>query len=292
MKRRILVVVVCLLFTLGICSVAYAKGGGGGGGSSAGNGGSHAGAAHSSSSGSGGSSGGENTGGQSKGGAEGSGNTAPASKSDVKGQEKKQAGEALKTRERVEVREKEKAAANTEPNVRVKGKDIKFDIPPVIKEGRILIPVRAIMNGLGANVTWDEASKTVTITKGDVTVVATLDSKVITVNGEEQTIDMPAQLISNRTFVPIRFVAQALNMNVNWDENNGTVDIGDNTDNSGTDTTGNSTDVTAGSGNSDTTTDGTSGTNTGDTTSGGTSGTEGTGDTSGSTTGTGTTGAN
>ncbi|MFZ5643727.1 MAG: copper amine oxidase N-terminal domain-containing protein [Bacillota bacterium] len=278
MKRRILVVIVCFLFTLGICSVAYAKGGGGsggkGGGGSAGNGGGKASISQSSSSVSGNSASGESAEGQAQEDAKDTGSTTAEGKGSVKKQEKKQAVKALETGENEETAGEEATNEETTggkgPKVRANGKNIKFDVPPVIKEGRTLIPVRAIMNGLGAEVAWDEAAKTVTITRGDVTVVVTLDSRVITVNGQEQAMDVPAQLISNRTFVPIRFIAQALNMNVDWDEDSGTVDIGDDTDNSGTDTSGDTGDGTEEPGDSDTTTDETSGTGGAEETSGGT----------------------
>jgi len=249
MKRRIFIAVLCLLFTIGVSSLAYAKAGGNGAsGKSGGNGGSKATAQKSSPSASSpsasvDSASDESTEGQAQDGVENSGDTDQPDKNQLKKQDKvqdkTQARDNLRIRERVEaeVGEGIETEAGEGPKVKLKGKDVKFNVPPVIKEGRTLIPVRAIMNGLGAEVTWDEAAKTVTIVRDGVTVVVTLDSRVITVNGEEQEMDVPAQLISNSTFVPIRFVAQALNMNVDWDEETGTVDIGDGTETTTDETT-------------------------------------------------------
>lgn len=103
----------------------------------------------------------------------------------------------------------------------------KFDTPPVVKEGRTLIPVRAITEGLGATVEWNGETKEVTIVKGDITIVIQLDSNVVTVNGEEVEIDVPAQAFSNRTYVPLRFIAETLGLKVSWDEETETIEISD-----------------------------------------------------------------
>lgn len=124
-------------------------------------------------------------------------------------------------------------AKKLEERIKVRGMNLKFDVPPVIKEGRTLIPVRAIMNGLGAAVEWDEVDKTVTITRADKTIILNLlpdpdtGMFIADVNGETLELDVPAQLISNRTFVPLRFVAQTLGETVDFDEETGEIDIGD-----------------------------------------------------------------
>ena len=124
-------------------------------------------------------------------------------------------------------------AKKLEERIKVRGMNLKFDVPPVIKEGRTLIPVRAIMNGLGAAVEWNAEEKTVTITREDKIIVLNLlpdpdtGKFTATVNGEAIELDVPAQLISNRTFVPLRFVAQTLGEAVNYDEETGEIDIGE-----------------------------------------------------------------
>jgi hypothetical protein len=110
------------------------------------------------------------------------------------------------------------------------GKELKFDVPPVIKYGRTLIPVRAVSNALGADVAWDGATGTVTITKDETVIVIKLGSNVATVNGVEVQLDAKPELISNRTLVPIRFIAETLKQNVEWDEDTGSVIIDDDDD--------------------------------------------------------------
>lgn len=110
-------------------------------------------------------------------------------------------------------------------SVIAKGTMIKFDTPPVVKEGRILIPVRALTEGFGATVTWDQAKQEVTIQRGEVKIVLQIGNNLAYVNGEEVKIDVPPETINNRTVVPLRFVNEKLGLKVNWDEDSETVEV-------------------------------------------------------------------
>ncbi|KXG75632.1 copper amine oxidase N-terminal domain-containing protein [Thermotalea metallivorans] len=112
-------------------------------------------------------------------------------------------------------------------NIFSKKGHLKFDVPPVIKQGRTLIPVRAIAEGFGAQVTWNGEEQKVIITKGDVEIVFQLADGKVFVNGEEKTIDVPAGLINNRTVVPLRFIAENLGLKVNYDGETGIIEIED-----------------------------------------------------------------
>jgi hypothetical protein len=100
--------------------------------------------------------------------------------------------------------------------VLVNGHPLESDLPPVIIEGRILIPVRAVSVALDADVVWDAVYNTITITRDDVEVILVIDEEGITVNGEPFSMDVPAQIFANRTFVPLRFIAIALGDDVEW----------------------------------------------------------------------------
>ncbi|NLX92002.1 MAG: copper amine oxidase N-terminal domain-containing protein [Firmicutes bacterium] len=134
--------------------------------------------------------------------------------------------EKAKGKEKVEKKEA-KDKIKKEIKLKVNGKPFFPDLPPVIKEGRTLIPVRAVINGLGASVEWDGEERKIIVSKGDITVELFIDEYVFYINGKKKELDVPAQLISNRTFVPLRFLALALNINVNYDEENDEVIIGD-----------------------------------------------------------------
>ncbi|QGG49422.1 copper amine oxidase N-terminal domain-containing protein [Heliorestis convoluta] len=107
----------------------------------------------------------------------------------------------------------------------VHGQRLTYDVPPVIREGRVLVPVRAITEGMGAQVDWNQESKLITITRDGVTVELSLDSSVIRVNGVEQVMDTAPSLYNNRTLVPLRFISIALGDRVLYDEETGEIDI-------------------------------------------------------------------
>lgn len=98
----------------------------------------------------------------------------------------------------------------------VNGVQPAFEVPPIIKDNRTLVPFRAIAEALGAEVKWDAETRTVTVSKGDATVQLTIGSNVALVNGQEISLDVPASIIQGRTLVPARFLANALGAKVDW----------------------------------------------------------------------------
>ena len=74
-------------------------------------------------------------------------------------------------------------------------------------------------------VNWNDVTQTVTSTKGDISIKLTIGSNKLYVNEKEIVLDVPAQLINSRTFVPVRAVAEAFMCNVDWDDQNKTVII-------------------------------------------------------------------
>ena len=100
-----------------------------------------------------------------------------------------------------------------------------FDVMPIIENGRVLVPMRAIFETLGATVLWDEAERTVTATKKETSIVLPVGKETAKVNDTEATLDAPAKIVDGRTLVPIRFVAEALGCRVDWDNDARTVII-------------------------------------------------------------------
>ncbi|MBB6217559.1 hypothetical protein HNQ80_003682 [Anaerosolibacter carboniphilus] len=110
-------------------------------------------------------------------------------------------------------------------NIYSKKGNFKFDVPPVIKQGRTLIPVRAITEGLGAEVKWNGEAQEVTIEKDGVVIIFNLKTGIVLVNGEEKELDVRPGMINNRTMVPLRFIAETLGLNVEYDKETGVIDI-------------------------------------------------------------------
>lgn len=94
---------------------------------------------------------------------------------------------------------------------------IQTDVPPTIVDGRTLVPMRAIFEALGAEVDWDGDTRTATGTLGEHTVVIQVGETEAQVDGETRTLDVPAQIIQNRTMVPARFISEAFGCSVTWD---------------------------------------------------------------------------
>ncbi|QHI72703.1 copper amine oxidase N-terminal domain-containing protein [Aminipila terrae] len=95
---------------------------------------------------------------------------------------------------------------------------VKFDVNPVVKDGRTLVPVRKIFEAMGMEVKWDEATKEISAEGEGATIKMKLDSCEAAVNNKEVTLDVPAQSINNRTLVPIRFISESLGYHVVWIE--------------------------------------------------------------------------
>ena len=115
--------------------------------------------------------------------------------------------------------------------VRVNDNYVDFDQPPAIVNDRTLVPVRAIFESMDIEVDWNADTRTVTATRGNTSISLTIDTNVINKTVDEETasieIDVPAQIIGNRTMVPARAVAQSFGASVNWDGKTRTVIIQD-----------------------------------------------------------------
>ena len=100
-----------------------------------------------------------------------------------------------------------------------------FDVLPVNENGRVLVPLRGIFESLGASLIWDDTTKSATAKRGGIEIKITLDSTTAYKNGEAVTLDVPAKIINGRFLVPVRFISEALDCRVKWDDNSKTVII-------------------------------------------------------------------
>ena len=92
-----------------------------------------------------------------------------------------------------------------------------YGSPATIVEGRTLVPLRAIFEALGASVEWDNVTRTVTSEKGADTISLTVGADTFYKNDEPIELDVPAQIINDRTMVPARAIAEAYGVGVEWD---------------------------------------------------------------------------
>ncbi|OZB93601.1 CotH kinase family protein [Paenibacillus sp. XY044] len=104
-------------------------------------------------------------------------------------------------------------------SVTLDGRTIAFpDQDPLQESGRVMVPVNAILEALGAEVTWDKTAKTVTAVLNDRKFVLKIGSSTATVNGTPLEIDAPAIIKSSRTLVPVRFISEGLGLTVDWNQ--------------------------------------------------------------------------
>lgn len=93
------------------------------------------------------------------------------------------------------------------------------EVPARITNGRTFVPLRFIVENMGANVHWDSKTSGIEIIKGGSKLKLTLDSKQINVNGKETAMDIAPYVDSGRTLVPVRFVSEYLGYRVGWESN-------------------------------------------------------------------------
>ncbi|HBC93684.1 MAG TPA: hypothetical protein DCZ10_12530 [Pelotomaculum sp.] len=104
------------------------------------------------------------------------------------------------------------------PTVTLDGKQLSFDVSPIIEDGRTLVPLRAIFEAMGATVNWDQDSQAATAVKGDTTVELKIGATTPTINGQVKQLDVPAKIIDGRTLAPLRFVGEAFGGTVEWNQ--------------------------------------------------------------------------
>lgn len=119
------------------------------------------------------------------------------------------------------------SAAKLSLRVELNGEKMSFpDAQPLVdKSNRVQVPVRFVSEALGAKVDWNSKTKKVTVDLNSNQIVLTLGKKAYTVNGKTKQMDTVALRKSDRTYVPLRFVSEALGAQVNWDSLNYMVSI-------------------------------------------------------------------
>lgn len=101
------------------------------------------------------------------------------------------------------------------------------DVAPYIKNSRTYVPIRFIAEELGFDVKWDAKTKKVTMSDGKSTVELTIGLKTMLVNGKKVKLDAPAEIKDQRTFVPLRAIAEAFGKKVEYSNDYRAVCIGD-----------------------------------------------------------------
>ena len=116
----------------------------------------------------------------------------------------------------------EKPMVKSGIEVYVAGEMVKFDSQPVSKNGRVLVPLRAIFEALKAEVKWDANTQTVTAMKDGKTVTLVMnkaEAKVMDgTNSSTIKLEVPASMQNGRTYVPLRFIGEAFGNKVDFEK--------------------------------------------------------------------------
>lgn len=96
---------------------------------------------------------------------------------------------------------------------------------PVIVDGRTLVPIRAILEALGGEVSWNADTRQATLSYGEDIIVLTIDSKTAYINDTASELDTAPVIINGRTMLPIRFIAEGFGFEVEWNSTDKTITI-------------------------------------------------------------------
>jgi 3D (Asp-Asp-Asp) domain-containing protein len=119
-------------------------------------------------------------------------------------------------------------AAESPIRVEVNGSEVQFpDAKPFVSpEGRTMVPVRFISTTLGYDVSWNESTQNISIQKDDHQIALDLNQQSVHVDGRKKIVDAAARVTNDRTYVPLRFVAETLGQPVYWEPIGQTAAIG------------------------------------------------------------------
>ena len=119
------------------------------------------------------------------------------------------------------------AAADMPVNftVIVEDKELTVDPQPFVVDNRTFVPLRALSEGLGADVQYDANTNIATITKDDVVLKLNFNTGSVTKNGTAIEINPAPRFVNYRTMVPVRFISEAFGNEVKWDAYTSTVQV-------------------------------------------------------------------
>lgn len=109
--------------------------------------------------------------------------------------------------------------------IEINGENIVSDVSPFIEKDRTLVPIRVISENLGYEVGWDNKTRKVTVKNKDKTIELVVGKKDVKIDDKVSTIDVPPMIKSERTFVPLRFISESFDNDVDWNNDTRTVKI-------------------------------------------------------------------
>lgn len=117
------------------------------------------------------------------------------------------------------------ASSNAPIKVFVDGKQLVFDVEPIMTNNTTLVQYTTVFKALGMKYTWNQQQKMITGYNDYVLMYVAIDNKTAWINGREVKMAVPAKVRNGRTLVPLRFISEATGAKVVWDGKQRTVTI-------------------------------------------------------------------
>lgn len=109
------------------------------------------------------------------------------------------------------------------PKIIIDDMIVNFETTPISKKGITLVPLEPIFKYFGAKVKYDSKDNSITAVKDNIFIRMHIDSELASINGKNIILDAPATMVDNNIMVPARFIAEAFNAKIDWDERTKTV---------------------------------------------------------------------
>ena len=120
-------------------------------------------------------------------------------------------------------------ASDASIQVKINGTKLEAEVYPALINGRILVPMRALFESLGAKVVWDAKMGTVAAVKGEQKISIQINSKEAWINDKKVYLEIAPMILDSYTMVPLRFISESMGEKVEWEESSRTVYIGSKT---------------------------------------------------------------
>lgn len=121
------------------------------------------------------------------------------------------------------------AVAAEEISVYCNNVPVEFSVLPLIEDGRTLVPVRPVLEAMNCAVRWNGEERSVRVQSGSIIITLWIDQDVMHVEKnsgtEDVLLDVPPQIIAGSTYLPIRAVVEEFGGAVQWNGDNGRIDI-------------------------------------------------------------------
>lgn len=115
--------------------------------------------------------------------------------------------------------------AKTSPTLYIHDRQVTTDANPFIEQNRIMVPLRVIAENLGYSLQWNGQNKEVSISNNSKVLQLSIGKKEVISNGNKIVIDVAPMVKNNRTFVPLRYIAEYFHQVVIWDDSSKSVYI-------------------------------------------------------------------